>query len=239
MYQCIHVTGVTISSIRSPLYLRSTTMSVLIDGSLINATCFVVFIHWNVVRFCLFLCVSHFCVYVRVFVCMHANCSLSLQYVSAKGVRNRLQKGWSMKRGMNERFAYVQSVPWNVTSTVTSDLQFDQRFYPPKTTVDSFLRHASIILASRILCAPWHVFLFSIFSHVSRPFVARVCTKLKLERSTRITRLSIEFSHSPGTVNASFRFFFFFSRLILFRRQKGIFLRLRKCLEKVFLFLNF
>lgn len=155
-----------------------------------------------------FFCVSHFCVYVRVFVCMHANCSLSLQYVSAKGVRNRLQKGWSMKRGMNERFAYVQSVPWNVTSTVTSDLQFDQRFYPPKTTVDSFLRHASIILASRILCAPWHVFLFSIFSHVSRPFVARVCTKLKLERSTRITRLSIEFSHSPGTVNASFRNFF-------------------------------
>ena len=122
MYTCY--IGVTISSIRSPLYLRSTTMSVLIDGTLINATCYVVFssigTFVSVFFFFLFFFsrVSHFfvyalCVYVCARACVYAcelfslSLSLSLSLYSTcsytcrlKGVRNRLQKGWYMKRGL-------------------------------------------------------------------------------------------------------------------------------------------
>ena len=181
MYQCIHVTGVTISSIRSPLYLRSTTMSVLIDGSLINATCYVVFIHWNVVSvFTFFLCVTFLCVcFVRVracvYVCVWIVLSLSLS------ISQSLNLSISLSLSLSLRVVYVSAK--RCTKSAAKRMIYETRYeravclctecsfetlrvqlHLIYNSISDFIRqvrtvgfvssrHASIIFASRILRA--------------------------------------------------------------------------------------
>lgn len=85
--------------------------------------------------------------------------------------------------------------------------------------------------------APWHVSSYSIFSHVSRRFVARVvvCTKLKLKihANHSIVDRVFSFRVAPWMRASAFRNFFLQKNNNWFHSERGIFRvwRLGKCRE--------